>query len=56
MSPFIPLKTPDAKDLILQALRADGAHHKQWYLEFLADLLGLDLDPLRDGYENGIAP
>ena len=46
----------DAKDLILRGLRTDGAHHKQWYLERLADLLGLDLDPLRDGFEEGIAP
>jgi hypothetical protein len=46
----------DAKDLIIRALRTDGAHHKQWYLERLADLLGLNLDPLRDGYEPGIAP
>ena len=53
---YIPLKGRDAKDLIIEGLRTDGAHHKQWYLERLADLLGLDLGPLRDGYEEGIAP
>jgi hypothetical protein len=46
----------DAKDLILRGLRTDGAHHKQWYLEQIALLLGHLLDPVRDGYDPGIAP
>ena len=43
------------RDLIIGGLCTDGAHHKQWYLEQIANVLGIDLiEPL--DYEEGIAP
>ncbi len=51
------------KDLVLDALYTDGAHHKQWYLERILIELGYDItlirmDHLEQGYEwgEGIAP
>jgi hypothetical protein len=45
------------KDLILEALTTDGAHHKQWYLEQIAKVLGIDLTETRElDYEKGIPP
>lgn len=40
--------------LVIRGLKADGAHHKQWYLEEIAKILGLDLSEVN--YEKGIAP
>jgi hypothetical protein len=52
-----------AKDLMIEALLTDGAHHKQWYLEEALKALDVDLDCLAaelrtDDYEwePGIAP
>lgn len=48
-----------AKSLCLDALSRDGAHHKQWYLERIEELLGVDLDAAKkndDDWEPGIAP
>ena len=36
--------------LVSEALTTDGAHHKQWYLELMADLLGVANE------HEGIAP
>ena len=43
------------KDLIIEGLCNDGAHHKQWYLERIAEVLGIELVQELD-YEKGIAP
>ncbi len=37
-----------------KALSTDGAHHKQWYLQQIAKMLGFDFD--KCDYEKGIAP
>ena len=42
-------------DLVREALSTDGAHHKQWYLEMIALLIGIEL-PDEGEYEEGIAP
>lgn len=51
------------KELITEGLIVDGAHHKQWYLERILEVLGFDVDNIRqtleaEGYfaERGIAP
>jgi hypothetical protein len=47
------------KGLLVDALLIEGAHHKQWYLWQIAEVLGLDLDEWNDQYpepERGIAP
>jgi hypothetical protein len=51
------------KDLSIDGLLTDGAHHKQWYLEQILTLLGVDLDRLDEELESlggerepGIAP
>jgi hypothetical protein len=38
--------------LILDGLGTDGAHHKQYYLHKIAELLEIDYDS--DDYEEGI--
>ena len=43
------------KDLIINGLSIDGEHHKQWYLEQIAKVLGIDLVTELE-YERGIAP
>jgi len=51
-------------ELIREALWTQGEHHKQWYLEQIADCLGIDLEQMdRDmarggfvGRDPGIAP
>jgi hypothetical protein len=43
--------------LILEALTCDGAHHKQWYLEQIAAILGIDLCEGGDiRFVEGVAP
>jgi hypothetical protein len=44
--------------LLRVALNNDGSHHKQWYLERLAEELGFDVEELMVGlhYTPGIAP
>ena len=39
-------------DLVREAVITDGAHHKQWYLERIAERLELSLPE----HEDGIAP
>ena len=34
------------KELLTEALWTEGEHHKQWYLERIAESLGVDLDML----------
>ena len=41
------------KELIIDALSIDGAHHKQWYLWQIAKALGIELDVDSDP---GVAP
>jgi len=38
--------------LVVYAVNTDGCHHKQWYLEAIADALQISLPP----HDNGIAP
>jgi hypothetical protein len=38
--------------LLQSAVQEDGCHHKQWYLEQIAKLIGVDLPE----HEKGIAP
>jgi 5'-deoxynucleotidase YfbR-like HD superfamily hydrolase len=40
--------------LLAEALLTDGAHHKQWYLEKIAEVFVVDLGGL--DYPRGIAP
>lgn len=40
--------------LLRQALTTDGGHHKQWYLEQIAEALDVDVSVV--GFERGIAP
>ena len=44
----------EVKHLIEEALQTDGAHHKQWYLEKIASVLGFTLKDV--WYDDGIAP
>ena len=48
--------TETVKTLILNGLITDGAHHKQWYLEQIAKILGIDLKEELHGYEKGMPP
>jgi hypothetical protein len=49
--------TNTVKDLIFDALTTDGEHHKQWYLEQIAAVLGIPLTEMRElDYEKGIPP
>lgn len=41
--------------IVLGALRTDGAHHKQWYLEKILEELDADDFSDRD-WEEGVAP
>ena len=49
-----PNINPEVLGLIRVALITDGAHHKQWCIEQIAELLDLDISDLE--YEKGIAP
>lgn len=40
-------------NLILEAIFTEGGHHKQYYLEEIADTLGIELP---EDHEEGIAP
>lgn len=48
------------REMIIEALFTDGAHHKQWYLEqILAVVLqatGEDVEDVLEDCERGIAP
>ena len=48
-------KNKSVADLVHDGLFTDGDHHKQWYLEMIAILLGIEL-PDEDEYEKGVAP
>ncbi len=48
----IAAATPSLRDTFIDALTIDGGHHKQWYLERIADYFGIDLPD----HEPGIAP
>jgi hypothetical protein len=41
--------------LVIDALYTDGGHHKQWYLEQIADALGIE-HTIYCGHDEGIAP
>ncbi len=47
--------TDTIRDLVIGGLTTDGEHHKQWYLEQIANALGIELTQELD-YEKGIAP
>jgi hypothetical protein len=40
--------------LIVDGIREDEGHHKQWYLEQIATLVGIDIEGYE--FERGIAP
>lgn len=42
------------EDLVIEALGVDGGHHKQWYLNQIAEKLDLSHPP--DRFEQGIPP
>lgn len=47
-------KQTGLKELIADALCCDGGHHKQWYLEEIAEYVNIDLSDIC--YDQGIAP
>lgn len=55
---------PDkAIQLVVSGLLTDGGHHKQWFLERIAEALGYSVDYLREklqeldyDFDEGIAP
>ena len=47
--------TETVKDFILEALTTDGSEHKQWYLEQIAKVLGIELVAELQ-YEKGMPP
>jgi hypothetical protein len=57
-------KVQSMEELIVEGLLVDGVHHKQWYIERIAEAVGMDLYRLRAkqeavcGYswDPGIAP
>lgn len=44
----------DLDQLVIDALGIDGEHHKQWFLEQIAEELGIPLDQV--DYEPGNPP
>lgn len=40
--------------IVITALKTDGAHYKQWYLEQIAKLQDINLEDI--DYEKGIIP
>jgi len=40
--------------LIKEALFTDGAHHKQWFIEKIAEAIGINLEGIP--FEKGISP
>ena len=44
----------EARRIVVEGLTTDGDHHKQWYLEQIAEKLGVDLSGL--DYTKGITP
>ena len=42
-------QTDKIQALALSALHTDGAHHKQWYLYQIAQLVGCDVSHLNEG-------
>lgn len=44
------------RELIEDGLQFDGSHHKQWFLQEIAKVLGIDVDLEELGGEEGIAP
>ena len=57
-------KLDEVRELGVEALFTDGGHHKQWYIEEMLKLLGVDLQAMRIeqleedwcDWEPGIAP
>jgi hypothetical protein len=41
-------KDEEIKDLCINGLMNDGVDHKQWYLEEILKVLGVNLEELRD--------
>ena len=44
----------EVEDLLIDALCTEGAHHKQWYLWRLAELLSVDVSNVNA--DDGVAP
>jgi hypothetical protein len=58
-----PTELAELKDLAVDGLLTDGAHHKQWFLEQILIKIGVNLKRLRRelnkehyDWEEGIAP
>ena len=51
---MFPESTAKVRELVIGGLTTDGAHHKQWFLEQLAEAFKVDLTGVY--YVKGIAP
>jgi len=47
-------KLEKIRNLVEDGLQTDGGHHKQWYLEQIGEVIGIDID--KEMHEEGIAP
>ncbi len=48
------LEAPTLGDLVRSALEVEGAHHKQWYLWRIAEMLGMYVQ--NEVWDRGTAP
>lgn len=48
-------KLDKVEKLIRDGLHTDGGHHKQWYLEQIAETLNIDLSN-EEQWDEGVAP
>jgi uncharacterized protein YodC (DUF2158 family) len=58
---IVNINIDEIKELLPEALTTDGEHHKQWYLEQIANLIDIDIVnqakvDMEEYYKNGIAP
>jgi len=60
---FKAVRVSSVKELLEDALYTDGEHHKQWYLEKIGDLCGVNIDEWHkdllttgEAWDRGIAP
>jgi hypothetical protein len=42
-------KWNEIADLVCEGVQTDGGHHKQWYLEQVAEKLGIELEEHEEG-------
>lgn len=51
---LFPESTAKVRELVIGGLTTDGAHHKQWFLQQLAEAFKVDLKGIY--FDKGIAP